>query len=327
MRRVGRIAAIVAAILMIAVFTVSFLQEKKEDQEKEADHARMESELRPMDLELRRLNQDLDSLEKGLEKEIQGMGTFALLFTNQDEILYTDIFPQMKDYGFIGVMTLSPNSFPGREGCLNREQFAELLNAGWKCALRWEDGMEAEEWMSSCEELFREFEMQLPECVYFPEDTYHSNINNFLTRNRFSMAVHHGEEELPLILDEAGEGIWYPGAMAWNQEGVISRMEEAIAQNGNMVFTVGDDSESEEYKKAGYTRMLDMLRNYCQSGDLLVTDILGAREYRRNLEAERGAIEADYESRRAQLEERIDSLNREMEAVRQRYWQEWEQRE
>lgn len=327
MRSVGRIAAVMAAVAMIAVFTVSFLQEKKEDQEKEAEHVRMESELRPMDLELRKLNQDLDSLEKEQEKEIQGMGTLVFLFTNLDEILYTDIFPQMKSYGFVGMVTLSPTIFPGQEGCLNREQFDELLDAGWKCALRWENDLDSEDWVSSCRELVKEVGIPVPEVVYFPENTYYSGLDSFLTVQHFSVAIHHGEEDISLIPIEAGKGIWYPGAMPWEQDGIISTTSDMIAQRGNLVQTIGTDTVAEMYEKDTYIYMLNRIRDYCQSGDLLVTDILGAREYRRNLEAERGAIEADYESRRAQLEERIDSLNREMEAVRQRYWQEWEQRE
>lgn len=327
MRRVGRIAAIMAAVVMIVVFTVSFLQEKKGDREKEAEHARMESELRPMDLELRRLNQDLDSLEKEQEKEIQGMGTLTLLFSDLDEMVYTDIFPQMKSYGFIGVMALSPNNFPGREGCLSREQFGELLDAGWKCVLRWEENRSSMEWLSSCRQLAGEIGIPLPEVVYFPPELYHSSQDDFLTEQRFLIAVHHGEEELPLVLTEAGEELWHPGAIAWNQNGAVGMLSDVTAQKGNLVFSVGSDLQAEEYETEDYTAMLKKLNDYCQSGDLLVTDILGAREYRRNLEAERGAIEADYESRRAQLEERIDSLNREMEAVRQCYWQEWEQRE
>lgn len=324
MKKAVKITAIVAAVLLAGLLVFFLWQEKKVEKEKETLFVEMEKEMRPLDLQKRKLRQELDDLEKAYTKASQGMASLVLLFTDMDEIIYTEIYSKMKEYGFIGMLTLSENQVPGQAGCVSKQQFEELIEAGWKCCLRWEKDMDTSEWLLSARKVVSETGIPQPETVYFPQGTYDSRIDNFLKRQGFTIAVHHGEEDLPLTVLESGEGIWQPGAFGWNQNGVSPLLSDAVSQRGNLVFTIGSDSQSEEYLGEDFSAMLRTVGKYCDSNELMVTDLITAREYRRNLEGSQEGLAQDFEENKAELEEQIEEVDRAIDSVTKKYVREQE---
>lgn len=324
MKQILRIIAIVAAVFLAGVLLFLFWQEKITEGEKEEAYVNMEKELRPLDLDKRKIRQELDDLSEVYMDESQGMASLVLLFTDMDEIIYTEIFPKMKEHGFIGVLAISKEQFPGQAGCLSKEQFRELIDAGWKYCLKWEKDVVTNEWLATVSKLMREAEVSRPETVYFPQDSYDAQLDNFLTRQGYSVAIHHGEGDLPLILPESGEGLWHPGAYGWNQKGVSTLLSDAISQRGNLVFTVGTDSESEEYLEEDFSMMLKKVNDYCQAGDLMVTDLITAREYRRNLEDGQEGRTLKYQEQKAELEKQLSEIEDEIDSITERYVKKWE---
>lgn len=314
-----KIAIAVAIVLLAGALFFFFWQDRQAEREKQAQAEAMERDLRPLEVEKRRLQQDLDGIDRTYEEESRGSASLVILFTNLDEIIYTDIFPRMSTYGFTGVLTLSEECFPGQEGSMNWEQFQELKAAGWECCFRWEPTTDPAEWMTSCRRLAQEAQIETPTAVYFPDTAYSKAQDDFLRSYNFEVVVHHGEESLPLILSEGGDGLWHPGAVAWNQDGVVSLLSDLTSQKGNLVFTVGSDSQPEKYEENGYTYMLQMVNKYCGAGDLMVTDLLGAMEYRRELEAGQTNLEKDYTDQEAELESQIRELDKKIDEITEKY--------
>lgn len=319
MNRGLKITAIIVSIILAGILFFFFWQDKQQAAKQRAGYEAMKDELRPLESEKRELTLQLDNLDKVHEWKLQGIASLVFLITDMNELIYTDIFPWMNEYGFTGVMVLSEESFPGRKGCISKEQFEELMDAGWKCCLQWEPEMELQAWMISSRQLARRAGIERPGEVYFPKNTYSSELDSQMVRQKFSVVVHHGEEGLPLVISEGGRGIWHPGAVEWNQEEASSKLSEAIAQKGSLVYTINLALLSEQYRDNIDDNPFSEIEGHCRMGELMVTDLSGAMEYYRDLENGHENIEKTYEEDKTQLEQQIEELGTEIDEIMEKY--------
>lgn len=318
-KKIWKIAALVLCVALAGLLAFLLWQEEQKKRETQLLYSQMEEELRPLNVEMYDLEKELESLEKKYNSEQQGMGSVVFLFTDLSEIIYTDIYPQMQECGFTGVLCLSSDCIPGNDGCLSQLQFEELVSAGWSCCLVWEENMEFEEWLASCQELENAAGIRQPDTVYTVSDTYSSDLDSFFEEQGFSAVIHHGEEDLPLILADSEAGIWHPGAVGWIQDGASSLLASAAAQGGNLVFTIGSDSEAEQYEEGQFASMLEKVEEYCKEDSLFVTDFSGAREYRRKVESRQEALESEWQEQKADIESQIEKLDAKMDTVTDKY--------
>ncbi len=312
----------IAAVLIGAGCLAFFIwTENRAERKRQETSDAMEQELRPLEVERHKLRQELDKIQTKYKRESQGTGNLVLLFTNLDEQIYTEIFPQMEECGFKGVLALSEECHPGAPGCMSRKQFRELTDAGWECCLRWEEDAEAEDWAAEGGRLARAAGISVPEAVYFKVDAYDSEKDSFLLKKNLSTIVHHGEGDLPLITFEVGEGIWQVGAMPWGQADAQAMVGEAIEQKGSLIFTIGDDSAEEEYDSDRYLSMLEYLYSCCKSDDLKVMTLTQARDYRQNLSEGKEGLTETYNEQKADLEAQLEELERKIDEITDRYGQ------
>lgn len=312
-------AAIIVTAILAVVMVCFFWAEDAEKKQMQEAYGAMQKEIRPLELELYGLQQELADIKEEEAKETLGVGSMVLLFTDLSEIIYTDVYPQMEKYGFKGVLALGNGRTPGAEGCMNEEQFNELLKAGWECCLRWDTGMDEKKWPVYSRRLARIAKITRPESVYFLRDSYDSAVDEMLEKQGFSIAAHHGEKDVPLIATEAQEGLWHPGAMAWNGSDASVMLEETMAQRGNLIFTVGQDSPEEEYQKDVCETMLGRIHEYCEAGELQVMTLSEAAEYREALKEKQDKLETENGGRKTELENQIDELERRIKEITEKY--------
>ena len=313
-----RIALIAAAVVLAGGLVFFFWMEERRSQERQAAYVEMERELRPLEQDAYQLKRELDELKAEHKDEAQGMGSVVILFSNLDETIYKEIYPQMKNYGLTGVLTLSEQNFPGQKGCLSMEEFQELISAGWDCSLRWEgSSADPEEWLETMEGKTESAGIPLPETIYFPAETYDDEMDRFLAEQGFLAAVHHGEKGGSLITTASSDGLWHTGAVMWNQSSGRVILGEVISEKGNLVFTVGSDGKEEQYEEAAYKNMLSLIRQYSEADSLKAVGLLEAREYRQQLEELK--TDSGYEKQKKELEEQIQDLDREIEAITDKY--------
>ena len=94
----------IAAVLIGAGCLAFFIwTENRAERKRQETSDAMEQELRPLEVERHKLRQELDKIQTKYKRESQGTGNLVLLFTNLDEQIYTEIFPQMEECGFKGV--------------------------------------------------------------------------------------------------------------------------------------------------------------------------------------------------------------------------------
>ena len=305
-------------ILAIGLLTAFYLEEKSTDKET-ASHAQMERELLPVREEQDKLEKELENLQEEYGKQILGKGSVVILFTGMEEGIYTDIYPIMKEYGYTGVLTLSERRFPGEEGCMSLKQVKELLEAGWTTCIQWEKDKTDEKWLTNLTDRMKESGISKTEVIYFERDSYSSALDSKLQKLGYTVAVHHGEEKLPLVLSRTEEGIWHPGAVGMKGSSPRYKLEEAVSSGGNIVFTVGYEVSEELFDSDTFRAMLKQFDNYSKKDSLLVTDFGKAREYRRQVETGEGTAGAEYEEQKAVIEQRLSELAEEYQNIIEKY--------
>lgn len=318
--KVLKVIAIMVTVVLAALLAFFFWTENKEKKEMQAAYEAMQNEIRPLELEIYELQQELNGIKEEDDRETRGTGSIVLLFTDLSEGIYTDAYPQMAKYGFKGVLALGEGQVLGEEGYLKEEQLKELLAAGWECCLKWEEGMNEKKWPAYSRRLVRRAKIESPKSVYFQQEAYDGELDDFLKEQHFSVAVHHGEGDIALIAAEAEEELWHFGALAWNGNDSSSMLEETMAQRGNLIFTIGSDSPEEEYQKDVCEAMLGRIHEYCEADELQVMTLSEAAEYREMLkDKQNGTMETEISRKRAELEERIEELNQEIDDITEKY--------
>lgn len=315
MKKIG-----IAFIIILAVgLGVALYLEEKSSQEEAAQHAKMDEELLPIREEQSRLEQELKDVTSEYEQQVYGMGTVVILFTGAEAGIYTDIYPIMQEYGYIGVLALSKEQFPGAEGCMSQKQFDELMEAGWAVCIQWKTGATDEKWLTELTERMEDAGIPESEVVYFERDAYSDSMDSRLLELGYTIAIHHGEDKLELIVNRAGEGVWHPGAVGMKGSSPRYKLEDAVSASGNIVFTVGYTVSEELYDGETFRAMLKQFDNHCQKDSLMITDPVSAREYRRQMEEGESSVAAKYKDRIASLENQIQELENEYQNVIEKY--------
>lgn len=316
-----RIKLIVFVAVIITIGFLIFFLWREDQIKKEIDvhYTQMEEEMESLTKEKQQLENDLSNLEKNYNNETQGISSVVFLFTDLNENIYTDIYPLMKEYGFVGTLTLSPTTFPGQDNCLSLEQFSELIKMGWQCCLKWDESEDIDKWLESCKAVAKKAGIGLPEVVYFPENSYRSEYNGNLMKQGISIIVHHGEEELTLTTLESKDNFWYLGAIPWNRDGASSMLSNVINQKGDILFTIGSDSSKESYKRNRFNSMLTKINNFSKANNIFVSSLLDVREYRKELENKRASLENNFISQKEDLETKISELDKKIDSIYDKY--------
>ena len=181
---------------------------------------------------------------------------------------------------------------------MSLKQFKELIGLGWQYCLKWdEDDNDVDKWLTSCKNMIKEVGIELPESVYFTANSYHSEYDEALKNQGFSIFIHHGEDDLEIISLDSGTEIWHPGA----------------------IFTIGSDLQNERYEKDRFNSMLKKINNFSKSDNLFVNNLLEVRKYRKEMEAGRSNITTDYQTQKDELEAKLSEVNKKIDDVYNKY--------
>ena len=303
----GAVAGIVclAGAVCLGVFT---WRDYQTQQEQAAGREEAEKLLRPLDVEWNRIQQEIDDLEEEYSLKMEGTGTAEVLFTHPDARVYEEAYPIMEEYGYTGVLAVSEQQFPGTEGNMSLEQFQELIQAGWSTCIVW-SGDDMYTWLGALALKMQETGVPGSSVMYFPSETYLKEYDEILLAHGFAAAVHHGEAgEMDTAAGEGG--IWHPAAVGLQGETPKYRLDDAVKNKANIVYTVGWQQEDEMYNEKMFRSMLSYFKQYQEESGLQVMDIAGAGEYRQQLENDKGAIEQEYLQKKEELERQMDEIGK-----------------
>lgn len=312
-------SGVILTIVLAVILAVFLYCEDKAAREKEAYYTKKEELLAPLNKEKRQWKEQLSRLENDHHSRMAGHGSAVILFTGCDERIYTEIYPIMQEYGYAGVLEVSEEHFPGEEGSISQEQLRELSDAGWTTCVRWEGVPTGEGWLYRLTNRMKEAGIARGNVMYFPYGTYEDEQDRILKELGFDIAVHHGEMGKPLIVTEAKEEIWHPGAVGIKGESPRYKLQDAVAARGNIVFVVGYEAEDEMYDERAFRSMLDNFAAYQKENEFQIMDFQGARNYREGVEAGGEALTEVYEKERAEIEEKLKAIEQEMDNINKKY--------
>lgn len=261
-------------------------------------------------VEREKTEKELRQIEQLLKEVVMGEGHFLILFEELDEALYTDALPILAERDYVGVMALSPQSYPGREGCITVEQFNELLSTGWETCLYWPKTMELGDFLEQMAPILEMLALERPTTMDVEGISYSHLKDEGLLKEGFTTVIHHGELG-EVIAREDKLPLFYIGVVGWNSGEAVQALRNIINYGGSVAIgVVFSDSIFVGFEEESFAAMCDNLQ--AQAEKLHLTDLSGMRE---NL------AEFDdnnyYSARKTYLEAELERYDREIEAIYQ----------
>ena len=308
-KKIVGILTIVLAIGLCVFLRYASTEEKREA----AKYEEMSEKRRPLQVERQKLQQELADLQKEYEASKLPKGTTQVIFTGLEADVYNVCYPIMKEHEYTGTLAVSLTQFPGMEGLMSVEQFQQLLNEGWEVCVKWDSQNPVETWLPQLLEQMKQFHVETLPIVYFTTGTYTKALDEKLVKAGFSIVVHHGEEQMPLIQLSDEEGLWHVGSVGLMGEKPKLRLTEAISQKGNITYLVGFELEDERYDERSFRSMLGYFDSYESKAELIVSNVGEARQhYQQRGEVYEQAKDEEYNSAREALEKELAQVEKEL---------------
>lgn len=295
--------------LLVLVLAGLLIWEFRSEKKAEEEYADKYVEIMPLRAQKRELEQQLAQVEREYQVKIKGKGTLTLLGMDLTEDIYTVIYPQLEEKGYIAMLAVSEEALPGQEGCMDATQVNTLLEEGWCLCLHWDGEKELGAWLTDMRLKLEEQGLEMPKQIYFERETYETEYDDLLSEYGLEAVVHHQEEGLPALTTQTEEGIWHIGAWGWNQTNARKSMEKALEDGAGLVFTIG---AKYYYDQEQFSSMLEVLAEYETAERLYVTDVAAAYSYRGETEEARGVLQKELEAQREKLKAEIDALNKQI---------------
>lgn len=235
----------------------------------------LRQKLAPLEDEQKILRQEISrrKREEGLTTRKTGVGELIVL--GADPRILSEIVPLIREHSTAPAsFAFSETDFPGLPGKMEVQDYRSLKKEGWTACLYWggdeapdragdagagregdvkldragnvdsdwDESGNLDRWLGTMEARFREIGEPLPEAILFAEGSYDPALDPVLAEHGITIAVHHGENELPLMCGADMESeIWHPGACGYYD--MVARqkqdyLEQAEDLYKNIVYTV-----------------------------------------------------------------------------------------
>lgn len=311
------------ATVILAVGLILFIWGIESREKKETDmHTAWYEERRPLTVQKEQLEQQLENVEKAYESAKNPKATTQVLFTDLSANIYDVCYPIMKEYEYTGILALSKDQFPGKEGCMTIEQLRELINEGWTTCIEWNLDSSANKWWPELQKELQGLDILQSTTMYFPVGAYKADYDKDLQEMGFTATViGKTGDESPLQLQHE-EGLWHIGAVGFMSSKPRLWLNESVAQKANVIFLVGfQESESENlYNEKSFRSMLNYFDEYEATDELDVTDVAEAREYFKNRSiGVSPETEAKYQEDKAAIEKQLEDVKKQLDELAAKY--------
>ena len=312
MKKVLPMVALGLLLVMVIILWTDHRQKKEEAKEVLA----LEEELRPLNVRRQKIKKQLEEIAEAYEAGRRPKATTQILFTQLEPRVYELCYPIMKEHEFTGVLALSEQQLPGAENCMTEEQFEELLDAGWSVCVRFDDSAQLNTQWNALKKKLKNFNIDAPTTVYFADGIYDSGLDATIEKCGFTIAIHHGEEGLPLVQKNDETGIWHLGAVGIRGKEPRLRFMEAIDGKANIITLVGFSLTEEMYVEKSFRSLLDTCKDYEVSEDLLLGSPEDARAHFQSRTVESGEAEKQaYLDKKAKLEAKLEEVEKQIEGL------------
>ncbi len=340
---------IIALILVVLLLGAGVYYLRSVERADKVNMRGLYSEVEPLQRQRETLAAERNGLESYYTLQMRDVGTIQLLIQELDDQVFTEIYPQMRDRGFVGVLGISTKQMPGAEDKLTVDQYNRLLKDGWGSCLIFEKGDSFVFWYSRVSNLMKSKNLAVPTAVFFPEGTYEPEMNDLMIERGIRTVILQAEDGRSSTVTPVDGELWFTGAMPWNYTGVATDTELLARTNGaNLSFTMSLNNLWDAYEEESFIRILDSWVDMLDADDplaqfakpaqnsadlagstqaellkplLKVTNYETAREAHLAARDNNEMLQKEFEERQAQLDQEIAALD---EQIRQTY-DRWEQ--
>ena len=333
------IKRVIALILVFALLAAGLWYMRKVDAEDKARMRELYSQVEPLQRQRDNLAAELDSLETEYALRMRDAGTVQVLFRELDDILFTEVYPLMRERGLTGVLGLSLAEYIGYARRIDLNQFNRLMMDGWGCCLVFDKGYGFDLWYNSMLRLLQRDGIEMPKAIFFPDDTYNSSLDEKLIACGFDTVIVSAPDGRTNTVTPVDGDLWFTGAMPWNYTGMSSDTEILARTNGaNLVFTVSFRNLWDAYDRSSFVKILDKWNSMQEKDEVLeslleptptpaasgqgpapaeelqkpllrVTTFGAAREAHLQAENSNAMLLCELEERRTELNAQIDALD------------------
>ena len=309
----------VTVVLAIGLFMFIKMDEK-EEAKKNSRYNELYEQRRPLEVKKEQLEQELKELEDAYEESKSPNAVVQVVFTELDEQVYTVCYPVMKEYGYVGTLALSPEEFPGAEGCMSVEQFQELRDEGWGISVTWQAGANVEQWWTNMQNKMLVLGIEQGKTLYFPKGTYTPELDETILKLGFSIALSNTEEGATPLQMKYEEGVWHVGAVGLMSSRPKLWLREAVANDANIAYLVGFETEEELYNQSSFRSMLNCFDEYEATKELVVTNVEQAKThyYNRTLGLST-ELENQYQTKKASMEQELEQVKKQLKEIDAQY--------
>ena len=248
----------IALFLVIMILAGGLLYMRRMEQEDKARMQALYAAVEPLQREREMLQAQRDSLDTEYALQMRDVGTVELVFRELSAGIFTDVYPQMRDRGIVGVLGISTQQYPGFRDKLKVEQYSRLLMDGWGSCFLYEKVGDFQAWYKQMTDWLERDGLPVPTAIFFPDNTYDSSLDETLAACGIRTVIVSAEDGHSNTVTPVGSGIWHTGAMPWNYTGVNSDTEQLARTNGaNLVFTISFKNLWDAYESAAFVKVLD----------------------------------------------------------------------
>lgn len=325
------IKKILLAIVILAVALSAFLfwnQYRAEKRDHDLAYENMELELSPLYEQEIELKQERSSLDKEYEKEKIGEGTMQIIASEPVSLVYSDIYHVMQEYeGMKAMVGISRDYVPGSKDMISVKEAQKLKAEGWAFCYSFvqeemsdygNDEAAMHSWIAAVKEKAEEAQITLQSAIYFKDGDYNKKYSAWLKKEGINVIVHHGEiNQNERITYKTKSGMWYILAYPWNSDGVSAILDEVADDGTNVVYSIGSTSSTEKYDESVFRSMMDKVDAGVKEGGLAVTDFEEMTILQ--IESVNNEYVEKYKKRMQEIDEELESLERQMEDVVKKY--------
>ena len=324
-------------MIVIAILAGGFLYVRNVDRQDQQRMRELYAKVEPLQRQREMLIAERDQLAVDFAIRMRDIGTAELLFRELSPSIFTDVYPKMRDRGLVGVLGINSRQFPGYANRLSVNQFNRLITDGWECCFVYETTSDFESWYASIVKKLELSKLPVPKAIYFPDDSYSSEIDEALARCGIETVITGASDGHSSTVTTVDGGLWFTGAMPWNYTGVNADLDLLARTNGaNLVFTVSFSSLWDAYEEEAFEKTLDNYVSFLATESAVeadsqsVTQDVGqtagetnrpllkvvtfeeARSSHQLAESSKAELEREQQKRERDLDEQIEALDQQI---------------
>ena len=264
------LCAVLAISLTVGIYFL-YRHQQEENAERMNEAYQYNLKLRPLYNEKVELEQRLAEIGEVKITPPKNMGSIILLCVEPGKWVIDDIKPVLESYGCVGVIAVSVDAFPGKEGYLSVQEFTDLLAENWSVCM----AISSVGDIDKLSGMLSEIGVEKPDSVYIPNSLNIDSLDELKAYGINNAILHYVDNT---------EKVWTVTAKGCRENGTKSYLKTIVDTSGTVVFTMGVSKQREAYTPTTIPAMLESINEYVSTFSIRVTDIPSA--YKRYVECE-----------------------------------------